>query len=250
MISLLLLLIILPAISYAEPKVIIYEDPLPLPGLPRNKIMYMEETIDAKDKQIIVQYHLSQNSVIENKQSNRIVQPIIEPATPAPTPPAQIEPPAKPSFFERLQEECFSFLRNPASICAAIGAAYIAYCIKTKLSLYTLGKEYITNAVWSLWKSPYTQDDLSDEDREAALFLQIMQHYRTDTYTSAVARFLLDVEKEAALITDYLTAAHQAQGSLTALFCSNLDRTVLEARERLGHLTRLKDIVLHWLGKE
>lgn len=203
-------------------------------------VIRAEEKIPRSDEPtVFFTYNFSQSSFIENNQANTVTTP------PAPEP--TYIPPKQQTFTEQLREQASEYLWNPLAIGALACGAYALYYVKSKFSLYNLGKACIEKAVWSLWKNKKTGNDLDEQDTDTALLIQILHAYDTDNYTTAVARFLQDVEEETELLTAYISEAKSSQEGLLRFMFEDLSAQIKEAQERLATLEKLKAIVMRWL---
>lgn len=218
-------------------RVLVYQDKFQRVLDGKDRIICTEETIvhDGKQK-ITLQYNLSQNSFIENNQTNKMASP----STPATEPKA-------PGWGEHIREQIGDLLWNPFAVGAVACVGYVLYCVKSKFSLYSLGKACIEKAAWSLWKNKTTGDDLDAQDTETALLIQILHAYETDNYTVAIARFLQDVEEETELLTAYIDKAKNIQEGMLRFLFEDLSEHINEAQKRLDVLIHIKKIVIGWL---
>jgi hypothetical protein len=223
-------------------KVIVFEDTFQRVR-DRNTPPDPNQPFTHKGRQVIIQYNLSQHSLIENNQTNTMtassIAPVID-TTPTP----------QPGFYEQLYDRTKEHLSNPLTLGAMACIGYLFYCAKTKLSLYSLGKACIEKAVWSLWKTKLNDDDPDEADTEAALLMQILQTYNTDNYTQAVARFLHDVEEEIDVLTAYINEAQSVQDGLLRFIFKDMSTTIKEAQERLDKLLHIKSVVMTWLHRQ
>lgn len=221
-------------------RVLVYQDKFQRVPDGKDRIICVEETVIHNGQQkITLQYNLSQNSFIKNNQTNKVAAP--------PTSPPESATPKAPSWSEQMREQIGDYLWNPFAVGAVACVGYVLYCIKSKLSLYSLGKACVEKAVWSLWKSKTTGNNLDDQDTETALLIQILHAYETNNYTVAIARFLQDVEEETELLTAYINEAKNIQeGTLRFLF-EDLSEHIDEAQKRLDVLIHIKEVVIGWL---
>ena len=221
---------------HASERIIVHKD-----GIER---VYSAEDIVLRNgnQSITMQYNFSQRSFIENNQTNSMTCPQV--AAPAP-----VYIPKEPTWTEQAREQIVEFFWNPLSFAALAATAYIAYYAKSKFSLYSLGKACIEKAVWSLWKNKIEADDES-EQIDAALLVHILQAYGTDHYTTAIARFLQDVEDEEDSLNEYIAIAKNTQEGILRFIFEDLSTQIRQAEERLSVLHRLKKIVMKWLRKD
>lgn len=220
-------------------RVLVYEEAFPLIPDGKERIICAEETVIRNGNQTVtLQYNFSQRSLIQNHQTNNVTTHTIDQPYLAP----------QPSWSQTCKDQLVNFLWNPFAVGATLCVGYVLYCIKSKFSLYSLGKACIEKAIWSLWKSKTDELTFESQDAETELLIEILNTYNTQNYTTAVARFLKDVEEESELLQAFIDQAQAIQNSVMHYIFEDLTERIKQAQERLEQVTHNKQIVLRWLS--
>jgi hypothetical protein len=194
---------------------------------------------DKDDKTIIVEYNISQNTNIENNQSNKVTTPILEKEI------SKEQVAQTPGFLSSFS---YTSILGPLGLGAVGCIGYALYYAKTKFNLYSLSKACVENALWSVWKNK-SNDTLTHEYQDTDLMMDILQMYKTDRYAIAISHFLRDAEHEMDTLQQFIHEAESVQAGPLRFAFDDFTYEILEAKARISHLADLKKQVLGWLQK-